>query len=164
VADRESRRARDGGSRRQASWSEGAVSSRSYTIACLAGAGVGPELMGQASRVMRTVAELHDLETTERHVPLGGEVLARVGPRLPNATRSGHRSADAVLLELGAYPEQGRLRTLERAVAPALRQGARTTDMVGEGVAATTREFTETVLSGLVRSRTDTELSMEAHT
>jgi isocitrate dehydrogenase len=59
--------------------------------------------------------------------------------------------------------EQAAARTLERAVVAALRQGARTADMVRAGVAATTREFTETVLSGLVRSRTDTELSMEAH-
>jgi hypothetical protein len=58
--------------------------------------------------------------------------------------------------------ERAAARTLAR-VASALRQGARTADMVKAGVAATTREFTETVLSGLVRSRTDTELSMEAH-
>ncbi len=305
------------------------MSARSYTIACLTGGGVGPELMGQASRVLQALAELHELEIEERHVPFGREAVARVGHPLPAATRSACRSADAVLsaarrppaldgvraeLELAcelrralfapagdvalliplapeledwtvaeafalASRRRGRIasvagderrracidrgaadtslqvehlslasarlvlthdpgqldvlvaerraaealalaarsvvasaaaelptggpglfgptaasaadiagqgvvdpsgmllavalmlgeglgeraaaRTLERAIVQALRQGARTADMVSQGVAATTREFTETVLSGL--SRTDTELSLEAH-
>ncbi|MGZ4400730.1 MAG: isocitrate/isopropylmalate family dehydrogenase [Gaiellaceae bacterium] len=307
------------------------MSGRTYAIACLAGGGVGPELMGEASRVLRAVAELHELEIEERHVSFGDEALARLGHSLPDSTRSAYRDADALLtatrrepalagvradLELAcelrralfapagdvalliplapeleawtvaegfalASRRRGRIasvagderrraciergaadsslivehlslesarlvlehdprqldvlvadrragealaaaatnvaasaaaelasggpaifgpttgsaagiagqgvanpsgiflatamllseglgeraaaRTLERAIADALRRGARTADMVRAGVAATTREFTETVLSGLVRGRTDPELSMEAH-
>jgi 3-isopropylmalate dehydrogenase len=75
---------------------------------------------------------------------------------------SGMLLAVAMLLGEG-LGERAAARTLEHTVLAALRQGARTADMVKQGVAATTREFTEIVLSGLIRSRTDTELSMEAH-
>jgi isocitrate/isopropylmalate dehydrogenase len=48
-------------------------------------------------------------------------------------------------------------RTLEGALEQTLRAGIRTVDMVSAGVAASTREFTEAVLSELPRARTDTE-------
>ena len=52
---------------------------------------------------------------------------------------------------------QAAARTLEGALEQTLRAGIRTVDMVSAGVAATTREFTEAVLSELPRARTDTE-------
>jgi 3-isopropylmalate dehydrogenase len=51
--------------------------------------------------------------------------------------------------------------TLDRAIRKALRKGARTADMVKAGIAATTREFTETVLAELPRARQDNDLSTE---
>ena len=43
--------------------------SRQYTIACLAGDGVGPELMAEASRTLAAVSHLHGFGVTELHLP-----------------------------------------------------------------------------------------------
>ena len=39
------------------------------TVACLAGDGVGPELMAAATRALDRVASLHHLNLDDRHVP-----------------------------------------------------------------------------------------------
>ena len=39
-----------------------------YSIACLAGDGIGPEVMAQASRGMRAAARLHGFGLDEEHV------------------------------------------------------------------------------------------------
>jgi isocitrate/isopropylmalate dehydrogenase len=71
--------------------------------------------------------------------------------------------AAAMLLAEG-LGEHAAARTLDGAVAQTLRQGVRTADMVTSGVAATTREFTEVVLSELPRARRDAEfIPREAH-
>ena len=72
--------------------------SRSWTVACLAGDGVGPELMGEASRVLAEVARLHALRIEDVHLPFGGEALTRFGHPLPQSTREAYRSADAVFV------------------------------------------------------------------
>jgi 3-isopropylmalate dehydrogenase len=72
--------------------------SRSWTVACLAGDGVGPELMGEASRVLAEVARLHAIRIDDVHLPFGGEAMTRVGHPLPLSTRAGYRSADAVFV------------------------------------------------------------------
>jgi 3-isopropylmalate dehydrogenase len=72
------------------------------------------------------------------------------------ANPAGMLLATAMLLADG-LGEQPAARTLEGAVAQTLHQGVRTADMVTAGVAATTREFTEVVLSELPRARKDTE-------
>lgn len=71
-----------------------------HTVACLAGDGVGPELMAEASRAMARVANLHGFGLIELHLPFGGEGVVRFGHRLPPVTRSGYRRADAVLAAL----------------------------------------------------------------
>ena len=53
---------------------------RSWTVACLAGDGVGPELMGEASRVLAAVARLHALRIDDVHLPFGGEALDALRP------------------------------------------------------------------------------------
>jgi 3-isopropylmalate dehydrogenase len=72
--------------------------SRTWTVACLAGDGVGPELMGEASRVLAEVARLHSLRIDDVHLPFGGEAMTRVGHPLPLSTRNAYRSADAVFV------------------------------------------------------------------
>lgn len=74
------------------------MSSRTWTIACLAGDGVGPELMAETSRVLVEVARLHALRLDDRHLPFGGEALTRFGHPLPQTTRDAYRAADAVLV------------------------------------------------------------------
>ena len=67
-------------------------------MACLAGDGVGPELMGEACRVLAEVARLHALRLDDVHLPFGGEALTRVGHPLPLSTRTACRDADAVFV------------------------------------------------------------------
>jgi 3-isopropylmalate dehydrogenase len=68
------------------------------TVACLAGDGVGPELMAAASRALERVAELHQLTLDDRHLPFAGEAVTRSGHPLPADTRAAYRDADAILV------------------------------------------------------------------
>jgi 3-isopropylmalate dehydrogenase len=72
--------------------------SRTLAVACLAGDGVGPELMGEASRVLAEVARLHALRIEDVHLPFGGEALTRFGHPLPLSTRAAYREAAAVFV------------------------------------------------------------------
>ena len=67
-------------------------------IACLAGSGVGPELMAEAARVLSRLNELHSLAIDEVHVPFAGEAMTRFGHPLPLSTRAAYRKADAILV------------------------------------------------------------------
>src|SRR4029453_19407570 len=68
------------------------------TIALLPGDGIGPEVIAEASRVLRLVAEAcgHELET--RELLIGGAGLRGRGVALPPETLDGCLSSDAVLL------------------------------------------------------------------
>ena len=68
------------------------------TVACLAGDGVGPELMAAATRALDRVAALHHFDLDDRHLPFAGEAVTRSGHALPAATRAGYRDADAILV------------------------------------------------------------------
>src|SRR5436305_1380510 len=80
------------------------MSGRSWTVACLAGDGVGPELMAETSRVLAEVARLHALRIDDVHLPFGGEALTRFGHPLPQSTREAYRSADAVFVSAPDNP------------------------------------------------------------
>ena len=71
---------------------------RAFTVACLAGDGVGPELMAETSRVLAEVARLHALHLEDVHLPFGGEALTRLGHPLPHSTREAYRGADAIFV------------------------------------------------------------------
>lgn len=73
-------------------------------MACLAGDGVGPELMAEASRVLAEVARLHALHIEDVHLPFGGEALTRYGHPLPLSTRDAYRKADAVFVSSPGDP------------------------------------------------------------
>ncbi len=68
------------------------------TVACLAGDGVGPELMAAATRALERVAKLHHLSLDDHHLPFAGEGLTRSGHPLPAQTRAAYREADAILV------------------------------------------------------------------
>jgi 3-isopropylmalate dehydrogenase len=76
----------------------------SKTVACLAGDGVGPELMAAATRALDRVARLHSLELEELHLPFAGEAVTRSGHALPAATRAGYRDVDAILVSSPREP------------------------------------------------------------
>jgi 3-isopropylmalate dehydrogenase len=80
---------------------------RVYTVACLAGDGLGPELMAEASRTLRKVARMHGFAVDDVHVPFGNEALTRSGHPLPPATRSAVLDADAVLVADAGDPALG---------------------------------------------------------
>jgi 3-isopropylmalate dehydrogenase len=68
------------------------------TVACLAGDGVGPELMGEATRALAAVGRMHSFRVDDVHLPFGGEAVVRAGHPLPAATRAGYRDVDAILV------------------------------------------------------------------
>ena len=81
-----------------------------YSIACLAGDGIGPEVMAQASRGMRAAARMHGFTLDEGHVPFGADATMRVGHPFPLAIRNAALAADAIL---AATVDQDLLQTLE---------------------------------------------------
>jgi 3-isopropylmalate dehydrogenase len=75
-----------------------------YTVACLSGDGIGPELMAEASRALAEAGRLHGFRVDEVHAPFAGEAVTRHGHPLPAVTRSACRDADAVLVALTREP------------------------------------------------------------
>ena len=67
-------------------------------VACLAGDGVGPELMAEATRALARVSKLHSLPLDELHLPFAGEAVTRYGHALPLSTRAAYLKADAILV------------------------------------------------------------------
>ena len=74
------------------------------TVACLAGDGVGPELMAAATRALDGVAKLHGWALDDVHLPFAGEGVTRSGHPLPAETRAAYRSADAILVASAHEP------------------------------------------------------------
>ena len=54
-----------------------------YTVACLSGDGIGPELMAEASRALAEAGRLHGFAVDEVHAPFAGEAVSRHGHPLP---------------------------------------------------------------------------------
>jgi 3-isopropylmalate dehydrogenase len=78
--------------------------SRTKTVACLAGDGVGPELMAAAARALDRVCKLHALELDDVHLPFAGEGITRCGHALPASTRAAYRNVDAILVASADEP------------------------------------------------------------
>lgn len=68
-----------------------------YSVACLAGDGIGPEVMAQASRGMSAAARLHGFVLDEDHVPFGADATMRVGHPFPLTSRNAALAADTIL-------------------------------------------------------------------
>src|SRR5581483_6809971 len=77
---------------------------RRYSVACLSGDGIGPELMAEASRALAQAGRLHGFRVDEVHAPFAGEAVSRYGHALPAETRAACREADAVLVALTREP------------------------------------------------------------
>lgn len=75
-----------------------------YLVACLAGNGIGPEVMAEASRTLAEVSSLHGFQVDEVHPPFGGEAVTRSDHPLPAATRHATLGADAVLVAGSSQP------------------------------------------------------------
>ena len=85
---------------------------KAYTIAVLAGDGIGPEVTGEAVRVLQAAGERFGLEFALGQYAVGAAGVAAAGDPLPAETRAAVVKADAVLL--GAVGEIGRASCRER--------------------------------------------------
>lgn len=70
----------------------------SYRIVVLPGDGIGPEIVEEALKVLKAVAELDGFELEFEHHHIGGTAIDLAGTPLPQSTVEACRSADAVLL------------------------------------------------------------------
>ena len=52
-------------------------------VACLAGDGIGPEVMAEAGRVIDAASELFGIRVRQVHLPFGGEAIDRTATRSP---------------------------------------------------------------------------------
>lgn len=85
------------------------MSAKRYGVACLAGDGIGPEVMAEAARLVTAVSRLHGFTVDDVHAPFGGEALVRHGHPLPKSTRDACLGADAVLVASPREPALVRL-------------------------------------------------------
>lgn len=69
-----------------------------YTIAVLAGDGIGPEIVAEATQVLRTVAHLEGFSLTLQESLIGGAAYDAMGHPLPPETLALCRASDAILL------------------------------------------------------------------
>ena len=67
-------------------------------VACLAGDGIGPEVMAEAGRVIDAVSELFGVRLRQVHLPFGGEAIDRHRDPFPAHVRAAVKASDAVLL------------------------------------------------------------------
>jgi 3-isopropylmalate dehydrogenase len=93
-----------------------------YNIAVLAGDGIGPEVIGQAVRVLEIISKKENTEFILHEGLIGAVAIDRTGNPLPDDTINLCRSSDAILLgavghpkydndpSLQVRPEQGLLR------------------------------------------------------
>ena len=83
-------------------------------IAILRGDGIGPEIVGQAVRVLDKLIE-QGLDATYQFAPLGGEAYDQYGSPYPEYTQNICRQSDAVLLGAVGGPKYD---TLDRPLRP----------------------------------------------
>jgi 3-isopropylmalate dehydrogenase len=69
-----------------------------FTIAVLPGDGIGPEVIGEAERVLQAVSERFKVTLALSRFPIGAAAVATAGDPLPAETRAAVQRADAVLL------------------------------------------------------------------
>ncbi|WP_448548406.1 3-isopropylmalate dehydrogenase [Thalassotalea fusca] len=67
------------------------------SIAILAGDGIGPEVMAEAEKVLRTVADKFSFPISFNHYDVGGCAIDNHGTALPDSTIKGCEQADAIL-------------------------------------------------------------------
>ena len=66
---------------------DGAVSRKRYAVSFLAGHGIGPEVVAEASRAIGAVSHLHGFLVDEHHVLFGADALMRFGHPYPTTSR-----------------------------------------------------------------------------
>src|SRR5436190_8758766 len=67
-------------------------------VACLAGDGIGPEVMAEAGRVIEAVSSLMGVRVRQVHLPFGGDAIDKHQHPFPAHVRAAVKASDAVLL------------------------------------------------------------------
>ena len=67
-------------------------------VACLAGDGIGPEVMAEAGRVIDAVSALFGIRVRQVHLPFGGDAIDKHQDPFPAHVRAAVKASDAVLL------------------------------------------------------------------
>jgi 3-isopropylmalate dehydrogenase len=70
--------------------------SEKYTIALLPGDGIGPEVVKEAVKVLRSLEKILDLKLTLNEVPVGGAAYESDGTPLPEHTLITAQKAELV--------------------------------------------------------------------
>ncbi len=78
-----------------------------YKIALIRGDGIGPEVVGEAVKVMEAVGEKFGHTFTFEDVLMGGCAIDAVGKSYPDGTAEKCRACDAVLLGAVGGPKWG---------------------------------------------------------
>ena len=87
---------------------------RTHRVLLLPGDGIGPEVVGEARRVMEAVASQHDFAIDFSTADLGGVAIDNSGAPYPECTRELAKSADAILLGAVGGPAWDGLPAAER--------------------------------------------------
>ncbi|WP_281556287.1 3-isopropylmalate dehydrogenase [Thalassomonas sp. RHCl1] len=83
-------------------------------IAILAGDGIGPEVMAQAEKVLKTVADKYSFPLNFHHYDVGGCAIDNHGTALPESTIKGCEQADAILFGSVGGPKWANLPPTEQ--------------------------------------------------
>ena len=78
---------------------------KTYQVAVLPGDGIGPEVTGEAVRVLEAAASAHGFALAFETLPVGGIAIDLYGEPLPEQTQTACRQADAVLLGAVGGPD-----------------------------------------------------------
>lgn len=115
-----------------------------YAVTCLAGHGIGPEVMAEASRALARVSRLHGFRIAEAHPAFGAQAVTQSGHALPATTRSATLAAEAILVASGTDPARAGVESeLDlRARVDRVAFGSRGTVTVVSPLAAETVEWT----------------------
>ncbi|WP_370516237.1 3-isopropylmalate dehydrogenase [Pantoea sp. Aalb] len=71
---------------------------KNFHIAVMSGDGIGPEVMGQAIKILNVICTCFDLHITTSEYDIGGIAIDRYGDPLPSCSLFGAKQSDAILL------------------------------------------------------------------
>lgn len=78
---------------------------KTYTICCLPGDGIGPEIIAEGKKVLAAVGARFGVEFACEDALIGGSAIDACGDPLPSATLEAARASDAVLLAAVGGPK-----------------------------------------------------------
>ncbi len=78
---------------------------KTYSICCLPGDGIGPEIIAEGKKVLAAVGERFGVSFVCEDTLIGGAAIDATGDPLPSATLEAARAADAVLLAAVGGPK-----------------------------------------------------------